>query len=345
MAADESNAAKVVKASVVGSKCEIKIWQERYRKDGRQEVVAQDGLDPDDFNEDNAYALVARKIFSEKNVLERTEILINSVHLLKTFREVIISYPTVPSDFEEPVELESPFRMLFHYWEDLEEYRRSVDDDTTRMHLSLLFDFMKSELGQDKARCDAMTKKNQITFSKLWTIYRPGDLQYTEENGHPWLMRMHKTAYEENQKLGKWLEVHCTYTDYDGTDVGTARHVINIYQKRNFAAENPAVINDLKIFPRKFLNDAGDLEERLRKRGVRFLELKGVQVKKYDGLAQYLKDPPMDFYDPDMAEFPGVWFPYTVRCPWLSWHLVLMNFEGSRSSGSRSQDFPGGKSS
>src|SRR5207247_221775 len=133
MAAEGSDVAKAVVTPSVGSKCEIKIWQERYRKDGRQEVVAQDGFSLDEFDEDNAYALIARKIFTEKNVLERTELLINSAHLLKTFREVIGSYPTVPSDFEEPVELESPFRMLYHYWEDLEEYQRSVDDDTTRM--------------------------------------------------------------------------------------------------------------------------------------------------------------------------------------------------------------------
>jgi hypothetical protein len=313
MTVEESNVVKAVETRSAGSKCEIKIWQERYRKDGRQEVVAQDGLGLDEFSEDNAYALVARKIFTERNVLERTEVVINSLHLLKTFREVVRFYPTVPSDFEEPVELESPFRMLYHYWEELEEYQRSVEDDTTRMHLNLLFDFMKSELGPDKTRCDAMIKKNQITYSKLWTIYRPGDLQYTQENGHPWLMRMNKTAYEESQKMGKWFEVHCDYTDYDGTDVGMARHIIKIYQKRYFAAENPAIITDLKIFPRKFLKGSSGLEERLRRRGDQFLELKGVQVRKFEGLAQYLKDPPMDFYDPDMADFPGLWLPYTVR--------------------------------
>lgn len=313
MAADEPDIAKPVKFPDVGSKCEIKIWQERYKRDGRQEIVAQDGLDLDNFLEDNAYAVVARKIFTEKNVLERTEVVINSTHLLRTFREVIRSYPTVPSDFNEPLELESPFGMLYHYWDELEEHQRSVDDDTTRMHLNLLLAFMKSELGQDKTRCDAMIKRNQVTFSKLWTIYRPGDLQYTKEYGHSWLMRMQKTAYEENLKLGKWLEVHCTYTDYDGIDVGTAGKVIKIYQKRNFAAENPAVINDLPIFPRKFLKDDDELEDRLRKRGDQFLTLKGVKIMKYDGLAQYLKDPPMDWYDPDMADFPGVWIPYTVR--------------------------------
>jgi hypothetical protein len=40
--------------------------------------------------------------------------------------------------------------------------------------------------------------------------------------------------------------------------------------------------------------------------------LRGVLVKKYDGLALCLKELPHDFYDPDMGDWPGVWLPYTV---------------------------------
>jgi len=104
---------------------------------------------------------------------------------------------------------------------------------------------------------------------------------------------------------GKFLEVHCTYTDYDDINIGLANRIFKIYQKRNFAAENPAVITDLEVFPRKFLKDRDDLEGELVKRGTRFLQLQGVLVKKYEGLAQYLKDPPIDFYDPDMPAFLG----------------------------------------
>jgi len=34
-------------------------------------------------------------------------------------------------------------------------------------------------------------------------------------------------------------------------------------------------------------------------------------VRKYDGLALYLKEPPDDFYVCNMSEYPGVWLPYT----------------------------------
>ena len=74
-----------------------------------------------------------------------------------------------------------------------------------------------------------------------------------------------------------------------------------------------------------------DLESELFRRGKRFLQLQGVLVKKYEGLAQYLKDPPMDFYDPDMADWPGVWHPYTVRlvCSRFKNSIKLRNLLGS----------------
>lgn len=298
----------------IGQKCELRVWQEKYKKDGTQHsVLKDDPLNTAEVDDDKPYAVVVRQVFTDKNVLEKTLLTINSPHLLKAFREVIKAYPTVPSDFQTPFEMESPFRMLFHYWKDLDDYRRSVSNDTIRMHLNLLFDFMKLEIGHDKAKHDGMIAQKQITFATLWTIFRPGELQYTVENGHPWLMRLEKTAYEESKKLGKFLEVHCTYSDYNGTDVGQARRMKRIIQKRNFAAENPSNILELPIFPRKFLEGQRDLEDRLAERGAKFLELQGVLVRNYDGLAQFVKEPPMDFWHPEMDEWDAVWLPYTVR--------------------------------
>ena len=277
--------------------------------------ILKDGFDEEHVDEDQTFAVVVKQIFNEKNVLDRTELQINSPHLLKAFREVIKTYPTVPSTFDAPFEMVSPFQMLYHYWEDLDAYRSAVSDDTTRMHINLLFKFMKAELGQDKARCDGMLRKRQMSYSWLWTLFRPGDLQYHMQNGHAWLLIMEKTAYEENKRIGKYFEVHCSYVDYDGISFGEATHIFRITQKKYFAAENPADISKLPVYPRKFLEGRPDLEKRLSARGARFLQMQGALVKTYDGLALFLKELPDDFYDPDMSDWPGVWLPYTVSQP------------------------------
>jgi hypothetical protein len=298
---------------LIGEKCEFKAYRNTKKKDGK---VSVEGV-PQPFDQlaiggdkDSSYTLVINRFLGEKNQLEKTTLQVNSPHLLKVFREVVKSYPTVASDFTSPFELESPFQMLLHYWDELDHRRLSQDADE-RMHLNLLFDFMTHEIGPARERLLGLIRKNQITYLNAWCLFRPGDLLYMEFMDHPWLLRCQKTAYEESTSTGPFLEIHCTYTDHDGTLVGGAHCVINIYQKRSFGAENPAVITELPIYPRKFVKGKEDLEDRLKKRGRGFLALSDVAVKAYDGQAQYLKEPGDSVYDPNMANWGGVWLPYT----------------------------------
>lgn len=258
---------------------------------------------------------MVRRTFTEKNELKSIALEVNSPHLLKAFRDVVKSYPTVPSDFSKPFELTGPFQMLIHYWDELHQYRTATDDDYVRQHLSLLFDFMNHEIGLDREKIQMMVQKNQITYLNAWTLFRPGDLLYMTVMGQPWLLKCEKTAYEENTAVGPYMVVYCTYTDHDGISEGRAAHEIWIIQKKKFGSENPAFITDLPIYPRRFVSSeerGQDLENRLKERGRKFLALKGVCVQAYNGLAQYLKEPPYTYYHPSMAEFDGTWLPFTV---------------------------------
>ncbi|KAF2003041.1 P-loop containing nucleoside triphosphate hydrolase protein [Amniculicola lignicola CBS 123094] len=303
---------KDVEDEDVGRTCELRIRQQRYDRSGTQEDVVVESLKlPRGHGFDKAYAVVVNQVFDDKHRLEKEILTINSQHLLDAFAKIISSYPTVASDFSEPFEMTSPFQMLYHYWDDLDKYREEDDlDDVTRMHLNLLFDFMESTMGSEKKKCETQIKKGQIDFTRAWTIYRPGDLQIRHEHGHAWLLRCVKTAYEENTREGKYLEVHSTYTDFDGTSMGMAKMVTKLHQKRFFASEHPAIITDLPVYPRSFVDEDESLEEGLKERGTKFMSLNQTCVRQYDGPAAYMKQPPMDFYDPDMALYDTVWWPY-----------------------------------
>ncbi|KAF1989339.1 P-loop containing nucleoside triphosphate hydrolase protein [Aulographum hederae CBS 113979] len=291
-----------------GSNCEIRILQARFKKDGKKEIIARDGFEAERPSADEEYALVLSQSFDKKNVLEKTELRVNSAQLLKCFRDLVGAYPTVPSNFKTPFEMEAPFGMLFHYWGPLKELRDETKDDVLRMHLNLLLEFMRIEMGKDKEKHDSMLRKRHITFASLWTIYKPGDILYAEENGHSRLLVCEKTAYEETTRMGQFLEVHCSYTDYDGNNVGKAKHIFYVRQKQHFAAENPSAIAELPVYPRKFLPNQdriNELENELTRRGRRYLKFKGVQIKCYNGVAKWLKDPPAYFWHPDLADFPG----------------------------------------
>ena len=171
---------------------------------------------------------------------------------------------------------------------------------------------MNHELGPDRESIMRMIEKRQISYLQAWVLFRPGDLVYTSAMGHPWLLRCQKTAYEQSDKTGPYIVVTCTYTDHDGTLEGTAEHKFFIYQKRWFGSENPAIITDLPVYSRRFAGNDDSLEAQLEERGRRFLARRVVCTQAYDGIAQYLKEPPDDFFDPGMASFEGVWLPFTV---------------------------------
>lgn len=300
-------------SDLVGEKCEFKIYRHNTKKDGKRavEIISKPFEDQSLDEQDSPYALVINRYFDEKSQIEKTTLNINSSWLVRVFREVIGSYPTVPADFQSPFQLESPFQILLHHWEDLDQRRQTTQNAEERMHLNLLFDFLVNELGSERERLLGMMRKNQITFKTAWAIFRPGDLVYTSFMGHPWLLRCQKTAYEENAKRGPYLDVHCIFCDQNGSVEGQAKKLFKIYQKESFGAENPATITDLPVYGRRFVQGQEGLEERLIKRGRKFLSLKGMSVKAYDGPANYLKEPYHRLYDPGMADWPGVWLPYT----------------------------------
>ncbi|KAI0450359.1 P-loop containing nucleoside triphosphate hydrolase protein [Xylaria acuta] len=302
------------KGTQFGSRCEFRTYHTVPNKEGRLRVKPI--VDPFE-NEarghvDNTYALIINREFTveDQSAPKSVTLKVNSPQLLQTFRDVVRSYPSVPSDFRSPFEISNPFQMLVHYWEELDNCRQETADNETRMHLNLLFQFMDNEVGPERTKIMNMITQGQITYLAAWVIFRPGDILYTTVMGHGWLLRCTKTVYEVNEKIGPYFEVHCTYTDHDGKDAGIAAHKIILIQKQDFGAENPAIITELPIFPRKYFHNDG-LEEELERRGKTLLDLRGSSVQTYDGLAQYLKDPPWSFWDYNMANAAAIWLPYT----------------------------------
>ncbi|KAI0889748.1 P-loop containing nucleoside triphosphate hydrolase protein [Annulohypoxylon maeteangense] len=294
-----------------GEKCEFKAYHETLKHGISSTETTEDPFNKGAYHdEDSAFALVIRRKFQE-NKPDKTTLQVNSPHILKAFREIIKSYLAVPSDFTSTVELHTPFEMLVHYWYELHDYRQSQTDTVVQEHMDLLLKFMDHEIGPDFERAHNMIQKQQISYDNAWVIFRPGDIMYSEMGGHSWLSVCQKTAYEQNMDLGPYLEVHCSYTDDNGMVVGQATHVVNMNQRVKFPAGKPVSITDLYIYPRKFIKEGESLERRIRRRGEKFLALMNNSTVAYDGPAEWLKEPPFDFYDPSQTKFRGVWLPYT----------------------------------
>lgn len=294
-----------------GLKCEIKALEERYNKDGEVVTIERDsaGLSWRSPHVENV--LVATQFFDKMGKLTKTTLLINSPHLLNMFKQVISFYPTQPSGFDDPITLESPFAMLYHFKDEILKSEGSEAEGECKKHLGLLLGFMKKELAEVSYHAEKMASKGFVTFKYLWAIFKPGDLLYGSMRGHGRLYRLEDTSYDRTEEQGDYFSIDCSFVDYDGTNIGKAKEKIIIYQRRSFAGSNPSEIALLPLFPRKFLLDDPGLEDRLTTRGKRFLDFATVQTMYYEGLFEFLKLPPYSWWG-SPCDRDGVWTPKTV---------------------------------
>jgi hypothetical protein len=306
-------------AAQFGTKCEICVLEERIKKNGEVEVLSKGSFKSSDLDPHAAFALVARKAFDKENVLTKVLLKVNSYPLLRVFKEVVGFYPTIATDFDLPFEMEAPFGMLYHYWDDLKAYPNNETDDLTRMHLKLLLEYMEEELGPAREQNENMISRGFVSYGFLWTIFKPGDIQYMSNYGYPRLLRLEKTSYGESSVLGKYFEVHCTYVDFDGDNFGQAKESTKLRENQYFGMGNAARITQLQVYPRKFVRVGSELEDKLRSRGLEFFEHRKIEIVRYQGRCEYLKLPPGAFYHPDRSYYTGAWLPREVCTPLTSY--------------------------
>ncbi|KAI5859741.1 P-loop containing nucleoside triphosphate hydrolase protein [Durotheca rogersii] len=264
-------------------------------------------------NVDDGAAFALRVVFEfgDKALPEITRLTVNSPHLLKILKSVVKNHPYASTDFESPFEIEKPYQILYHYWDNLHAaYELDDTTDEERVHLKLLLKFMQQEMGQDKERAKSMVNSGRITFAMLWTIFRPGDLMYIRDHAGPRLLRLVRTAYDENVPQGKYMDVFCWYNDYDGNCFGLAQERVRIIQKKVFPGEQSAPVKSLPVFPRSFSTEGPSLEDELAERGHRFCTAQREHVQFYSGLAWHVKEIPLDWFHPEYNNEPAVWEPY-----------------------------------
>ncbi|KAI4717537.1 P-loop containing nucleoside triphosphate hydrolase protein [Aureobasidium sp. EXF-10727] len=291
-------------------KCEVKTWHLLQKEDGTEEKTSVEGFGHVEPSTDH-FALVVTRKMDKNRKLESTTMHVNSPYILQAFRDVVKSHPTIPSDFSSSVDIPIPSEMLFHHWDGLQSYCDGLEDDAARSHVALLLKFMEFDMGAARKSYTAQVRSGLVEFARLGILFRPGDTVVTYVKAHPWLLKVDKTAYETHDKRGKYCEIQCSYSDYDGEKYGVSKHVFRIYQREDFGSDHPSKILELKVFPRVCAPDDADLEARLRERGQLFLSITGVMVRQYDGPAQYLKLPPLSFFHPEEDDWKQLWMPFT----------------------------------
>ncbi|KAH0552894.1 hypothetical protein GP486_006905 [Trichoglossum hirsutum] len=271
-------------ASNRGTKCELKQLDGRYDGQGNY-IVADSSVsmlsDDADAEPHSEYALVSTRVYGPDGLYQSTQLEVKSRLIKKALRKVIKFYPGQPVDTSEVV-FNDPPKPLFHYRKELDDYKHAKADDETKKHLDLLFKFVDSLIGAQVERFKDLTKLGLISFPLVWMLFKPGDIVFTEKDGHPQAFMISQIE-PTRSFIGKAWQLTCVGTGYDGVNFGKVFEFLKINQ-----FEGTREITTLKVYPLKYHPQESKIRHQLLERGKRFLELRGRQHMSYKGMAHIL---------------------------------------------------------
>ena len=78
--------------------------------------------------------------------------------------------------------------------------KERVSDPETKEHVDLLWDLLEEELRETIREKNDRVAHGDVTFDNIWTIFEPGTLVYTREEGHDRIFKPRKSSYGSNQR-------------------------------------------------------------------------------------------------------------------------------------------------
>lgn len=242
---------------------------------------------PDDANDVEAseeclqHAIIVRKKKKHegnRKPLKVDSIVIHSPLLKKVLQKLFDGYPDLIVDVDELV-FDTPFAPFFHRWQKFEEMTQNETDETTKTHMTLLYDTLLVELKTVLQRHKDLVRHKAIDFELLWTLFTPGELLYSHDNNHDRLYVIGEVDYWQDLN-GMKCQISCDMVEWDGEHFGRCTLSENI---KKFKGTRQ--ITTLPSYPLKFHARAEEVEQKCIERGRRFEQLAGVHCVDYKGTA------------------------------------------------------------
>jgi hypothetical protein len=166
----------------------------------------------------------------------------------------------------------APFRPFFYRWEAFEQAIRDCTDEVLLKCLKVLRGIVKSQLKSAFTISKDMIAHGVITIEYLWTLFKPGEMVYMQDDdGNDQILHV-KTV----QVIPCNFQLACQYVDWDGHGFGFMESSLEIH---HFTGTKS--ITDLNAYPLQYHKDVEGIKKKLRLRGERFRDLTGVHYKSY----------------------------------------------------------------
>lgn len=261
-----------------GSKCDFICLDGRYNRNGDFQIKLSTlplNADEQEVREWEKYAIISTRQFDYKGRYYDTSIEITSPHILQALKSVALYYPDAPVITKTSVTYHSPFELLVHYFEDLNDYRDKSVDDAVKLHVGLLIRVIRLEVGPTLDKLEGLLSANKITYALAWAIFRPGAMVFTEVNDEPEQYRVHSTQYETLQMGAlKRMKVFVEQIDFDGKYFNIRRSCIIIP-----AFNGVALIASLLVYPSIFHPERDTIVRSIVERGHKWYEIQSAAPK------------------------------------------------------------------
>jgi hypothetical protein len=152
-------------------------------------------------------------------------------------------------------------------------------------HAELLYDLLSKEFADIIESSVDMKEKGVITYELLWTLFQPGMLVYSRQQGQDRVFSLSSARYGVDRDNNPVYWLMCEYHDWDGTNFGTNRlnMAIGIF-------EGTRSITSLQTLPWDSHGHKADIYTKLVERGTRVEELAGSHYRSYHGIGWRLNN-------------------------------------------------------
>lgn len=278
-----------------GLSCEMKTYVARDWATGGiqttlEGAIQRFGYKPKEKDHDSAFVLT-KHYFRDNKVASHTQLEVRSPHVRAALRAVIKEYPGVTFD-KARIIMRDETRCLFHYRNELREYGLRLDDGVAVQHLVFILNYMykslESEISSYYTFMESPSVAPGIDSKHLWMAFRPGDLIYTKMDGVDKIVRLKSTSGGR----GHSLLLQAEDIQYNGTDYGRCKVELYI---NGYMGYKP--LEELRSCPLQYMQCKDAITASLITRGRKFLGLRGVHHRHYEGLAETLSPFPVMAYD------------------------------------------------
>lgn len=217
--------------------------------------------------------------------LEIDSIVVNSPLIRVALEEIFSDCPEIDMEAQSWT-FQAPFELLFHYWDELNEFLEPENSDTS-LHVKVLYNVLLPVLEEPLSLSKTLNSHGLISFELIWTLFKPGRTIYcrrTAEDEADCLFVLESSGYKEREKQTEPdYSLTGTRVDWDGKQFGRTRFSLDIGH-----FDGPKHITELPAYPLEDGEHKKAVESRLLERGYRFEQLAGIKYVAYRGIAHRL---------------------------------------------------------